>query len=167
MNSKKTEFILFGSSVQLTKCTMESLNVNGEIILKVNVVRQLGVFLDWNLNFKHHITTKCTSGMASLAKIKGIRNYLTKEAVETLVLSTAISHLDYCNRILTLVPDVDIKHMQLVQNIAAKLVLGKSKSDSSSQCLHELHWLPIKQRIQYKILCLVHKCLDCKAPKYL
>ena len=167
MNSKKTEFIFFGSSVQLAKCTMESLNVNGEIILKVNVVRQLGVFLDLNLNFKHHIMTKCTSAMASLAKIKGIRNYLTKEAVETLVLSTAISHLDYCNGILTVVPDVDIKHMQLVQNIAAKLVLGKSKSDSSSQCLRELHWLPIKQRIQYKILCLVHKCLDCKAPKYL
>ena len=167
MNSKKTEFILFGSSVQLAKCTMESLNVNGQIIPKVNVVRQLGVFLDWNLNFKHHIMTKCTSAMASLAKIKGIRNYLTKEAVETLVLSMAILHLDYCNGILMLVPDVDIKHMQLVQNIAAKLVLGKSKSNSSSQCLRELHWLPIKQRIQYKILCLVHKCLDCKAPKYL
>ena len=81
MNSKKTEFILFGSSVQLAKCTMKSLNVNGEIIPKVNVVRQLGVFLDQNLNFKHHIMTKCTSAMASLAKIKGIRNYLTKEAV--------------------------------------------------------------------------------------
>ena len=136
MNSKKTEFILFSSSVQLAKCTMESLNVSGEIILKVNVVRQLGVFLDWNLNFKHHIITKCTSAMASLAKIKGVRNYLTKEAVETLVLSMAILHLDYCNGILTLVPDVDIKHMQLV--------LGKSKSSSSSQCLRELHWLPIK-----------------------
>ena len=95
---------------------MESLNVNGEIIPKVNVVRQLGVFLDQNLNFKHYIRTKCTSAMASLAKIKGVRKYLTKEAVETLVLTTAISHLDYCNRILTLVPDVDIKHMQLVQN---------------------------------------------------
>ena len=167
MNSKKTEFILFGSSVQLAKCTTESLNVNGEIIPMVNMVKQLGVFLDQNLNFKHHIMTKCTTAMASLAKIKGIRNYLTKEAAETLVLSMAILHLDYCNGILTLVPDVDIKHMQLVQNIAAKLVLGKSKSDSSSQCLRELHWLPIKQRIQYKILCLVHKCLDCKAPKYL
>ena len=131
------------------------------------LVRQLGVFLDQNLNFKHHITTKCTSAMASLAKIKGIRNYLTKEAAEILVLSTTISHLDYCNGILALVPDVDIKHMQLVQNIATKLVLGKSKFDSSSQCLGELHWLPIKQRIQYKILCLVHKCLDSKAPKYL
>ena len=57
MNSKKTEFIFFGSSVQLAKCTTESLNVNGEIIPKVNVVRQLGVFLDRNLNFKHHIMT--------------------------------------------------------------------------------------------------------------
>ena len=123
------------------------------------------MFLDWNLNFKHHIMTKCTSAMASLAKIKGIRNYLTKEAVETLVLSMAIWHLDYCNGILTLMPDVDIKCMQLVQNIAAKLVLGKSKSNSSSQCLHELHWLPVKQRIQYKILCLVHKCFGLQSTK--
>ena len=74
MNSKKTEFILFCSSVQLAKCTTESLNVNGEIIPMVNMVKQLGVFLDRNLNFKHHIMTKCTTAMASLAKIKGIRN---------------------------------------------------------------------------------------------
>ena len=31
----------------------------------------------------------------------------------------------------------------------------------------QLHWLPIKQCIDYKVLTLVHKCLHQKAPKYL
>ena len=39
----------------------------------------------------------------------------------------------------------------------AKLVLGKSKYDSASQTLQQLHWLPIQERIQHKILTLTHK----------
>ena len=31
----------------------------------------------------------------------------------------------------------------------------------------QLHWLPIKQCIDYKVLTLVHKCQHQKAPKYL
>ena len=57
--------------------------------------------------------------------------------------------------------------MQRVQNIAAKLVLGKSKFHSSSECLWELHWLQINKRIQFKVLTLVFKCLDCAGPLYL
>ena len=31
----------------------------------------------------------------------------------------------------------------------------------------ELHWLPIRQRISYKILILTYKCLHDEAPEYL
>ena len=105
--------------------------------------------------------------MKSIAKIKNIRKYLTQSAAEILVLSTVVSHLDYCNSILAGLPNSEIQRMQRVQNIAAKLVLGKSKSHSSSECLRELHWLPINKRIQFKILTLVFKCLDCAGPLYL
>ena len=57
--------------------------------------------------------------------------------------------------------------MQRVQNITAKLVLGKSKFHSSLECLWELHWLPINKRIQFKVLTLVFKCLDSAGPLYL
>ena len=65
--------------------------------------------------------------MKSIIKIKNIRKYLTQSAAEILVLSTVVSHLDYCNSILAGLPNSEIKRMQRVQNIAAKLVLGKSK----------------------------------------
>ena len=49
----------------------------------------------------------------------------------------------------------------------AKLVLNKSKYDSATQALKELHWLPIKFRIINKLLTLVYKSLKGSALKYL
>ena len=57
--------------------------------------------------------------------------------------------------------------MQRVQNLAAKVILGKSKMESASECLLALYWLPIHSRIKHKILTLVHKCIVGSAPEYL
>ena len=51
--------------------------------------------------------------------------------------------------------------------MCARLTLRRGKMDSITECLKELHWLPIKQRIQYKILTLTHKCVNKIGPKYL
>ena len=81
--------------------------------------------------------------------------------------SLALSHLDYENSLLMGLPVKTIKIMQNVQNLAAKVILGKQKSDSSKECLKALHWLPIKYRINYKVCILVFKCLHAMAPTYL
>ena len=109
MNSDKTEFIMFGSKVQLSKCETTSLTMNGSVIPKSDIIRQLSVWLDSNLNFKHHIVVKCRSAMLNLQCIKLVRQFLTEEAKETLLLATVMSHLDYCNSILADLPDVGIK----------------------------------------------------------
>ena len=60
-----------------------------------------------------------------------------------------------------------IKRYQVVQNMCAKLVLGRSKSSSSTDALKCLHWLPIQWRITYKIALLTFKCINKAAPRYL
>ena len=111
MNNAKTEFILYGSQLQLDKCIMDEILIVDLIIKRSETVQQLGVFLDKNLNFKHHITTKCKNAMKSILKIKNIRKYLTQSAAEILVLSTVVSHLDYCNSILAGLPNSEISQM--------------------------------------------------------
>ena len=81
-----------------------------------------------------------------------------------------MSHLDYCNRILAGLLDVDISRMHHVQNIAAKMVVLNDtfmKDTNSKNNLVKLHWLLVHRRIQFKILTLIHKCLSYKAPEYL
>ena len=57
--------------------------------------------------------------------------------------------------------------LQKLQNFAAKVVLGKSLYDHVTPCLIELHWLPVKFRVDYKIAVLTFKCLNGLAPPYL
>jgi hypothetical protein len=105
--------------------------------------------------------------MYNVHRIKQIRKYLDSDSCKTLVSSLVMSHLDYANSIFYGLPNITVKKLQRVQNAAAKLILNKSYMDSSTECLKQLHWLPIWIRIEYKLILLVFKCLSGKAPAYL
>ena len=156
MNNAKTEFILFGSRHQLWKCTTESLSANGEEISCSNCIKYLGTWMDQELSFRQHILNKCRVAMLNIQQVKLIRNILNEDTTHTLVLGLLMSHLDYCNAIFYGLPDVDLKRLQRVQNVAAKLVLNKSCRDIVTECMFCLHRLSVKSRIDYMILTLTH-----------
>ena len=81
--------------------------------------------------------------------------------------SLVSSRLDYCNTVLHRVPAYRIKSLQRVQNIAARVVSLCSRDDDIDEVLKELHWLPVMQRILYKVLLLVYKCKNGLTPDYL
>ena len=89
--------------------------------------------MDSELNPKKHFTTICAKVMNSINRIKLIRNSLSKEVCQTIVQALVISHLDYANEILIDLPDITIKKLQRVQNIAARLVLGNESNEESSK----------------------------------
>ena len=146
MNPSKTEFICFGFNRQLEKCSEKEISMAGDLIIRSDVIRYLGVWMDSSLNFKTHTTKKCQSAMINFLKIRKIRHLLNTDTTASLCLSLCISHLDYCNAILYNIPKVTLTKLQHIQNICACLVLRKSKRDSILECLKQLHWLPIRQR---------------------
>ena len=54
-----------------------------------------------------------------------------------------------CNSLLYGVADQQLKRLQSVQNADARLVTGTRRSDHIIPMLKVLHWLPVRQRIQY------------------
>ena len=154
-------FIYFGSRQMQSLCNVEEIDVQGTKISRSKIVRYLGALLD-------SVTTICAKAMNSIDRIKQIRNSLSKEVCQTLVQALVVSHLDYAVAILIDLLDITIKKLQRVQNIAAHLVLGDENSEESSkENLQKLHWLPVKFRIKFKIICLVHRCIQNQAPDYL
>ena len=75
------------------------------------------------------------------------------------------SQLDYCNALLYGVADGLYRHLQSVQNAAARLVSGLRRRDHRPTLLR-LHWLPVRQRVLFKIAVLVYQCLNSLAPSY-
>ena len=64
-------------------------------------------------------------------------------------------------------PESDLKRLQRIQNLNAKMILRGSRYDSTIASLQELHWLPVKIRIQFKLVTLVFKFLNNQALGYL
>ena len=60
-----------------------------------------------------------------------------------------------------------LKTLQLVQNAVASILTRTRKRDHISPILASLHWLPIKSRIEFKILLLTYKALNGQAPSFL
>jgi len=65
------------------------------------------------------------------------------------------------------VSDGSLKKLQAVQNAAARAVTGAKKFDHIAPVLRELHWLPVRQRIKYKLIITAYKCLHGLTPTYL
>ena len=167
MNSSKTEFLIVGSRQQLQKTNTCKLDVNGDLIDRSHCIKYLGVEVDENLNFKNQISYKCKVAMGNFYRLKQIRGILTKQSAKVLACCLVLSHLDYANALYIGLPDVEINKLQRIQNMTAKLVTNSKKYDSAKKALKDLHWLPIRQRIIYKILTLIFKCLSGDAPLYL
>ena len=123
--------------------------------------------MDETLNLKEHVKGKCRTAMINYLKIKNIHKYLTKEATEILVLPLVIFYLNYCNVILYGIAQSEICKMQRIQNMCAKLVLHRTKFDSSRQAMYDFHWLPINSRIAFKLLTFMYNCSVGEAPLYL
>ena len=102
-----------------------------------------------------------------LRNLHKIRKYLTEEATLTLVHAFVTSKIDLYNCLLHGLPVIVLDKLQKVLNAAAKLVLGGRKYDSATPLLKKLHWLSIKERIEFKILLLTFKSLNGKGPEYL
>ena len=60
-----------------------------------------------------------------------------------------------------------LQKLQYVQNAAARLLTYSKKYDHITPILIELHWLPVKSRIEFKILILTFKAYYETGPKYL
>lgn len=69
-----------------------------------------------------------------------------------MVNALAISCLDHCNVILYGISKYKRDKLKLIQNTAVRLVMGSKNSDKVTLLLKDLHWLPVEQRIDFKIL---------------
>jgi hypothetical protein len=92
---------------------------------------------------------------------------VTSDAVKMLVHAFISSRLDYCYSLLVGVSGDKLNRLHSVQNAAARMVTGTRKYDHITPVLCSLHWLPIHQRVVYKVAMLVYKCLHGVAPSYL
>ncbi len=107
----------------------------------------------------------CKNCRFALHNIRKIRTFLTQHAAQLLVQTLVISRLDYCNALLAGL-SCTIKHLQMIQNAAARLVFSETKRAHVTPLFISLHWLPVAAHIKFKTLMLAHRTATGSAPSY-
>jgi hypothetical protein len=168
LNEEKTEAVLFASSTFSSRYNFPSaIQLGSASVTFSDKARDLGFYLDSDLSMRHHVTKTCQAAYLEIRRISSIRHFLTEEATKTLVTSCILSRLDYCNALLIGCPSSVIQPLQIVQNAAARIIFRSKKTQHVTPLLYTLHWLPVEQRIKYKVACLCFKVLTQSAPQYL
>ena len=119
--------------------------------------RNLGVIFDKHLIMSGHVNNLCRTASLAIRNIGRIRKYLDQPSTERLVHAFVSSKLDYCNSVLYGLPAKQLSKLQRLQNSAARLVTKAKRRDHVTPVLRQLHWLPINQRIVFKILLITFK----------
>ncbi|XP_068246244.1 uncharacterized protein [Palaemon carinicauda] len=97
-----------------------------------------------------------------------VLDYKTISAsVISIVFLPGLIRLDYCNVLYYGLPNYNLRKIQNVFNRAARLIKGLSPRERITPTLIELHWLPIKARIIFKICVLTYQALKFEKPSYM
>ena len=96
-----------------------------------------------------------------------MRSLLTDDVTQTVACSIVVSRLDYCNALLSRAPAATFDKLQRAQNNLARVVCQSRGHTDSRPLLHSLHWLPVRQRVAYKLAVLTHKVRTTGTPTYL
>ena len=114
-----------------------------------------------------HKAKTCSKAFHSLYNMRQIRKFFNINSTKTLVHAFLSSHLDFCTALFFGLPKYQLERLQKVQNAAARVILQLSKFDYITPALVDLHWLPIKFRVQFKLLLIVYESLHNQAPDYI
>ena len=169
LNAKKTELIWFGSWSNLKTLTQAetSLQFGSTTIEPAAVVRNLGVYMDSELNMRVHIGKVAAICIFHLHHLRQLRFVLTSSSMQRLFSAIIISCIDYCNSVLYGLPAITLAPLQRVLQAAIHLVANLGYRDHVTPAKKELHWLPIAYRIKYKLCLMMHAAVNNRSPAYI
>jgi hypothetical protein len=166
-NDDKTEALLLCSQRQRSRLDVTTIEVGSTTVTFSETARNLGAIFDSAMDMKAHVNSVCRSGYMHIRTIGKIRHLLPQKVTEQLTHAFVTSRLDSCNSLLCGLPAVLTNKLQRLQNTAARLVTRTRKYDHITPVLRQLHWLPVQQRIVFKILLLTFRALHDMAPAYI
>jgi exonuclease III len=168
LNANKSELLVFGTKQQLGKLKeLPKIQVNGVTLTASQSAKDLGVWLDPSLTYDKHIGMICKSCYFYIRKLSHIRRYLSQKSSAAIAAALVASRLDYCNNLLYGTTASNISRLQKIQNSLARVVCRLPYKSQVTPALRKLHWLPVKQRIEYKVALLSFMALHESKPTYL
>ena len=114
-------------------------------------MENLGVYLDNHMNMSVNTSEFVRCCYFHIHHIGQINKFLPSQTRERVVNALVTTRLDYCNSLLYSTVDKNFARLQRLQNTAARLIMRVPKYSNITPVLKELHWLPVRECVCFKI----------------
>ena len=117
------------------------------------------VLISTDFTFDQHVTSVSGQCFYQLRQLCSVRQSLDTESTTTLIRAFISSRVDYCCSLLIGSPRSVTDKLQRVLNAAARVITNTKKFESGlSRILHhDLHWLDVTERIQFRVAATVYQ----------
>ena len=151
LNTAKTELLWCSTGRRQNQIPKIPMQVGEDLVVHVILVRDLGIYLDSDATMRTLVSKTVSCCFAALRQIRTIRSCIPQQSV----LSLVVSLLDNSSATLANLPANLTDRLQSVLNAAARSVDSRRRYDHVTPLLWELHWLKMRQWIEYKLAVLV------------
>jgi hypothetical protein len=163
-NPKKTEAILFSlrQSENIPNLTFENTYINF-----VESHKHLGVTLSANGKWTNHVDLILESASKTLNIMKKMKFVLTRKALNQIYFSYIRPILEYSCILWDGCTNQCVEKLEKLQNEAARVVTGLTKSVSLNNLYMECGWDHLADRRKFQKLCFMYKCYHEMVPSYI
>ena len=106
----------------------------------------------------NHVNAVCKSIHYHIRALRHIRSSISEDMAKMVAYALVGSRLDYANSVLFgATQKKNIFKLQKAQNLLARVVTCSPQSCSPRTLLQQLHWLPVKHHIDFKIANITYR----------
>lgn len=169
LNPSKTKFMVLGSKHQLSQLPDDiDLELMGEKVERVYVIRNLGLKIDVHLRFEEHIADSVKHCFYRLKMLYKLRSYLSEELRTQLVETLILSKLNYADTVYGTRLLSRTQHLiQRVQNACARFCYNIPARSHVTPFLNKHYALKMKSRRKLHLASLLFGIINFKNPSYL
>ena len=156
LNTDKSEYVII-QKCKIVRHDFLRLPEHGDYTEQVKV---LGCYIDCQFTLQRQVNLVCSNSFCYLHKMWPIRDQVKTSVSIEFIRVLVLSRIDYCNSFYYGLPNLLLAKLQRIMNSAARLIVRLSPSRPTLSYLRQLHWLPIRQQVVFKIIFYAHRFIN-------
>ena len=164
LNSDKSSFTIFKSNRKSIPNLPDTIDFYDQKIKRASHIKFLGVILDENLTWNHHINELCSKLKRLFHIFYNIRNLLLKDNIKTIYYALVYSRIKYGISVYGQACDSKLKRIQTLQNQLLKVLSSKNYRFSTDSLHNEFDLLKIKDIVKQEVITFVHNFFSKSLP---
>jgi hypothetical protein len=164
-SAPKTESMIIG--YKPNQMEHPDLFLHNTTISQVSRHKHVGVWLESNLWWHHHIQEIVTKTQNKLNVLSFYKYKIQRSKLEALYLSFIRPLMEYASVVWAGAHNIDLEALDRVQVRAMHLVTGCTRGTSHSLLYSECGWKSLRERRDIATLKLLYRCVRQDAPSYL